>query len=68
MALAVDNPLSDPNGGFTIFLGNLDYVFNGYFIVEMLIKIFTLGFLFTQRAYMKVTRAGRAGSDGAHTA
>ena len=54
IALAVDNPLNDPNGGMATFLGNLDFVFNGYFIIEMLIKIVTLGFLFTKRAYMKV--------------
>merc|ERR1719261_319073 len=35
------------------FLGNLDYVFNAYFIVEMLIKIITLGFITTKRAYLK---------------
>lgn len=44
--LAVDNPLNDPSSTQSIALGIMDNVFNAIFLVEMLLKVIDLGFIF----------------------
>lgn len=44
--LAVDNPLNDPSSTQSIALGIMDNVFTAIFLVEMLLKVIDLGFIF----------------------
>ena len=46
LSLAFDNPLSDPNSLFKNILKYIDYIFTGAFLLECVIKIIGLGFLF----------------------
>lgn len=48
--LTVDNPLNDPSSQQSIILGITDNVFTCIFVVEMLLKVIDLGFLFNGRA------------------
>lgn len=54
VALAFENPLSDPNSMMLKILKQLDFYFTLIFIVECLLKIFTRGLLFNgSQSYLK---------------
>ena len=48
-----DVNISDSDKAFVKVLGTLDFVFNGIFIFEMVIKVITLGFLFDYETYLR---------------
>ncbi|KAG2787764.1 Sodium channel protein [Phytophthora cactorum] len=53
IALAVDNPLADPNSGLATFLKGLDKAFAIVFAIEMVIKIVAMGLILHKGAYLR---------------
>lgn len=53
LALALDNPLRNPDSTTAVYLGRVERVMTGLFFVEMALKICAHGFLFMQRAYLR---------------
>jgi len=51
--LGIDDPLGDPEGTQANFLAVLDYIFTVLFIIEMTLKIISMGFLFQKRSYLR---------------
>lgn len=49
ITLVIDNPRQDPYSDKIIFIGYLDNCFTVLFTIEALVKIFALGFLFTNQ-------------------
>ena len=47
--LAIDDPLGDPDSTKAVVLGAIDKVFTALFILEMMLKIITSGFVFQER-------------------
>ena len=48
-----DINISDSDKAFVKILGTLDFVFNGIFIFEMVVKVIALGFLFDYETYLR---------------
>jgi len=53
ICLALDNPLNDPDSGFTAVLELLDQILTFVFIIEMLIKMVALGFMLHHGSYIR---------------
>ncbi|KUF89419.1 hypothetical protein AM588_10002652 [Phytophthora nicotianae] len=53
IALAVDNPLADPNSGLATFLKGLDKALAIVFAIEMVIKIVAMGLIMHKGAYLR---------------
>lgn len=53
LALALDSPLRDPNSAMAVFLGKVERVMTGLFVVEMMLKICAHGFLLMRGAYLR---------------
>jgi len=53
LMLAVDDPLADPESSFVKVLTNIDYFFTLCFVIEMSLKIVTMGFLLQKRSYLR---------------
>lgn len=56
VTMAVDNPLSDPDGGLSQVLNIVDIVITSFFICESLMKIIVFGLLFNgEESYLRVS-------------
>ncbi|GMH60361.1 hypothetical protein TrRE_jg11189 [Triparma retinervis] len=53
ITLAIDDPLGDPNGSQATVLKALDLLFTVLFILEMALKIISMGFVFQPRSYLR---------------
>lgn len=53
VALAVDNPLSDPSSSSAKSLKTLEKICTGIFTIEMLFKVFSLGLFMHKEAYLR---------------
>ncbi|KAE9244476.1 hypothetical protein PF004_g5659 [Phytophthora fragariae] len=53
IVLAVENPLRDPNSVLSKFILRLDEVFAALFLLEMSLKIVSLGFVMHEGAYLR---------------
>lgn len=53
LALALDSPLRDPDSTMAVFLGKVERVMTGLFVVEMMLKICAHGFLLMRGAYLR---------------
>lgn len=52
--LSLENPLDNPNGDLASVLAKIDYVMTGIFTLELLVKVFTYGFMFNgKQSYMR---------------
>ncbi|DBA01467.1 TPA: hypothetical protein N0F65_005586 [Lagenidium giganteum] len=43
--LAIDNPLNDPDSTLSVVLATMDNIFNGVFMIEMMLKVVDFGFI-----------------------
>ncbi|GMI01219.1 hypothetical protein TrST_g7004 [Triparma strigata] len=51
--LAIDDPLGNPDSGFATALSGIDKLFTVLFIIEMVLKIVTMGFIFQPGSYLR---------------
>ena len=53
LCLALDNPLSDQESTFNQILKALDLIFSVIFMMELIVKVISLGFLFHPGSYLR---------------
>lgn len=54
ICLAFENPLNNPKGSLTMVLNDINYFLTFVFIVEAIVKIIALGFIFNgQKSYLR---------------